>query len=87
MRDCREWLDNEKKACADLCALQPIFGFFQTVFSFTQDVEEIPWFVRGGAIISGIPIVLGDTIGLAARQFSAMVFTVIPGATSGSCNV
>lgn len=34
-----------------------------------------------------IPVALGDTIGVAARQYTDLTFSIFPGAASGSCDV
>eukprot|EP01012_Entosiphon_sulcatum_P010211 TRINITY_DN1591_c0_g1_i1.p1 TRINITY_DN1591_c0_g1~~TRINITY_DN1591_c0_g1_i1.p1 ORF type:complete len:919 (+),score=202.04 TRINITY_DN1591_c0_g1_i1:26-2758(+) len=48
------------------------------------DLSEIPIFVRAGTVIpSRPPVSAGHSIGLAARQYDSLVFTVFPGANSG----
>lgn len=58
-----------------------------TIMTKTFDISETPVFYKAGAVISQIPIVEGSTIGLAQQQYSTLVFTVVPGATSGSTQV
>jgi hypothetical protein len=45
------------------------------------DLSEIPIFIRGGAIIPTIPVVPGDTIGVASRQYTTLRFSIHPGGT------
>lgn len=47
-------------------------------------LSELPVFVRGGSILPQIPVVTGDTLGLAARQWDAVTWTVFPGSDRGS---
>jgi len=47
------------------------------------DLSEIPIFIRGGAIIPTIPVTPGDTIGVASRQYTTLIFSIHPGG-SGS---
>jgi hypothetical protein len=47
------------------------------------DLSEIPVFIRGGAIIPTLPVVSGDTIGVASRQYTTLIFSIHPGG-SGS---
>jgi hypothetical protein len=58
-----------------------------TVLTKFYDLSEIPIFIRAGAIIPSIPVVPGNTLGLAQQQYSNLVFTVHPGAVSGSTSV
>ena len=51
------------------------------------DLSEIPVFIRAGAIVPSIPVVPGNTLGLAQQQYTNLVFTVHPGALSGSTSV
>jgi len=48
-------------------------------------LEEIPYFVKGGAIITSSPV--GGPIGQANRQYSAIQINVFPGANSGSASL
>lgn len=52
-------------------------------------LSEIPVFVRGGAIVPRIPVVAGDTLGLAQRDYSQLEFDIYPGmgVTSGQTRV
>jgi hypothetical protein len=42
------------------------------------DITEIPLFARAGAVIASIPFNLGDTLGLAARQYVDIPFIKHP---------
>jgi alpha-glucosidase (family GH31 glycosyl hydrolase) len=44
--------------------------------SLTVDLNEIPAFVRAGAIIPSIPVRSGATIGLAMKQYEELIWTV-----------
>ena len=45
-------------------------------------------FVRAGALVPSVPLVDGDTLGVAARQYTAIEFSLYPGgAASGSTRV
>ena len=46
-----------------------------TVLVKQYDLSEIPVFVRAGAVIPSIPVVAGDTLGLAQRQYSTLVLS------------
>eukprot|EP00042_Codosiga_hollandica_P032126 m.200668 g.200668 ORF g.200668 m.200668 type:complete len:1028 (+) comp53818_c0_seq1:262-3345(+) len=58
-----------------------------TILTKSYDLSEIPVFVRAGAIVPSIPIVEGNTIGLAQQQYTSLVFNIHPGATEGSTSV
>jgi alpha-glucosidase (family GH31 glycosyl hydrolase) len=59
-----------------------------TVLSKSYHLQEIPIFVRGGAITTDRPVTsYTGFIGIASRQYTALVFAVWPGAASGSANV
>jgi len=47
-------------------------------------LHEIPVLVRAGAIITTLPSVVGDTIGVASRQYTSLIHTIYPGAKQGS---
>ena len=47
-------------------------------------IEEVPVYVKAGAVIPTIPLVEGDTIGVASRQYTTLEFNIYPGAMSGS---
>ena len=47
-------------------------------------LHEIPVLVRAGAIITTLPSVVGDTIGVASRQYTSLIHTIYPGAKKGS---
>jgi len=51
------------------------------------DLSETPVFVRGGGVIPSIELVDGDTLGVAARQYTKLRFDVYPGAKSGAARV
>lgn len=51
------------------------------------DLTEVPILVRGGAILPTIPVRAGHVIATAQQQYSSLVFTVYPGATSGSVSI
>ncbi len=55
-----------------------------TVLTKLYDISEIPVFYKAGSIIPQIPIPLGQTIGLAQQQYNTLIFSIVPGATSGS---
>jgi len=46
-------------------------------------LEEIPQFIRVGAVIPTLPHVVGDTIAKAAEMYTAIIWTVYPGSPSG----
>ncbi|KNC74803.1 hypothetical protein SARC_12658 [Sphaeroforma arctica JP610] len=50
-------------------------------------LEEWGVYVRAGAIIPRIPVVTGDTEGLAQREYSTLVVSVYPGGTHGKSKV
>jgi alpha-glucosidase (family GH31 glycosyl hydrolase) len=50
-------------------------------------LDEIPVLVRAGAIIPTLPSTIGDTIGVAGRQYDALVYTIYPGSNNGSSTV
>lgn len=58
-----------------------------TVVDRKYDLGEVPILVRAGAIIPSRPVRTGDTIGVAARQYGELIFSVYPGSTSGSTDV
>jgi len=47
------------------------------------DRREVPVFAVAGSVIPTIPIKDGDTLGIAARQYTTLIFNIIPGAASG----
>uniref|UniRef100_A0A6B2KX16 DUF5110 domain-containing protein n=1 Tax=Arcella intermedia TaxID=1963864 RepID=A0A6B2KX16_9EUKA len=58
-----------------------------TILNKSWDLSEIPVYYRAGAIIPRIPVNVGDTLGLAQRQYTALILTIYPGATSGSTQI
>lgn len=58
-----------------------------TVVTHEYDLSEIPVFVKAGAIIPGIPVRHGDTVGVARRQYRTLVLTVYPGAAAGRTEI
>jgi hypothetical protein len=42
------------------------------------DLDEIPTFVKAGAVIATIPVVTGNTLGLAQRQYTTLEFNIYP---------
>ena len=55
-----------------------------TFVSRLYALDEIPVLVRAGAVLTTSPSVLGDTIGVAGRQFDSFVHEIYPGAANGS---
>lgn len=49
-----------------------------TVLTKAFPLHEIPMFVRGSAIVPKIPVVPGDTLGLALRQYTHLVVELYP---------
>jgi alpha-glucosidase (family GH31 glycosyl hydrolase) len=62
-------------------------GGSNVVLTRAFDLREIPVFARAGAVIPTIPLVDGQTLGMTQRQYDSLVFSVFPGATSGSTKV
>eukprot|EP01062_Namystynia_karyoxenos_P027328 TRINITY_DN20_c0_g1_i1.p1 TRINITY_DN20_c0_g1~~TRINITY_DN20_c0_g1_i1.p1 ORF type:complete len:948 (+),score=348.52 TRINITY_DN20_c0_g1_i1:72-2846(+) len=59
-----------------------------TTISRSYALDEVPVFIRAGAVIPSIPLGTGAAaVGVAGRQFEALEFTVYPGADTGSCRV
>ena len=50
-----------------------------TIVTRQYALEETPVFVRAGAVIPTLPIVLGDTIGVASRAYEAIVWEIYLG--------
>lgn len=56
--------------------------------SSAYDIREIPRAFRGGAVVARIPYDEGDTIAVARRDYTHLIFDVYPGGTgSGSTSV
>ena len=55
-----------------------------TMVNTLYALHEIPVLVRAGAIITTLPSVVGDTIGVASRQYTSLIHTIYPGAKKGS---
>ena len=47
-------------------------------------LDEIPVLVRAGSVITTLPSIIGDTIGVAGRQYTDLIHTIYPGASNGS---
>jgi hypothetical protein len=58
-----------------------------TIWTKSYDLSEVPIFIRAGAVIASIPIRAGNVIATAQQQYTTLVFTVYPGAASGSTKV
>lgn len=54
-----------------------------TMVDMLYALHETPVLVRAGAIITTLPSVLGDTIGVASRQYTSLIHTIYPGAKQG----
>ena len=50
-------------------------------------LDDIPLYVKAGAILPSVPVVVGDSVGIASRQYSTLEFSVYPGAGFGSFSV
>eukprot|EP01104_Vermistella_antarctica_P006882 TRINITY_DN1757_c0_g1_i1.p1 TRINITY_DN1757_c0_g1~~TRINITY_DN1757_c0_g1_i1.p1 ORF type:complete len:948 (-),score=252.28 TRINITY_DN1757_c0_g1_i1:465-3308(-) len=58
-----------------------------SVMNKQYDISEVPVFAKAGVVIPQIPLLPGQTLGLAAQQYSTLVFVVYPNATSGQATV
>ena len=47
-------------------------------------LDAVPVFIKSGAVIPTIPLVAGDLVGTAQKQYTSLVFSVFPGESSGS---
>ena len=47
-------------------------------------LSETPVFVAGGAVVPSIPVVTGQTLGLAQQQYTTLELTIYPGQSQGS---
>ena len=53
--------------------------FVTTLYS----LNDIPVLVKAGSVVTTLPSVLGDTIGVAGRQYTSLIHTIYPGASTG----
>ena len=49
----------------------------------SYDVTEIPVFIKAGTVLPSTPVRVGDTVGLAMRQYVELQFSIYPGTDSG----
>ncbi|EGD79621.1 hypothetical protein PTSG_13053 [Salpingoeca rosetta] len=76
-------------------AYQPYFSLTSSNVGYgfwSHDTEDVMLFVVIVVVavvmmIPGIPVTAGDTIGVAQRQFTSLVLTIYPGASSGQTRV
>ena len=53
----------------------------------SYDLTEIPMLVRCGAVLPTIPLLPGHSIGNARKDYTALMFEISPGATSGAVDL
>lgn len=58
-----------------------------TTASRSYALDEVPVLIKAGAVLPTVPLRMGDTIGVAGRQYDALVLTVMPGATTGTTSI
>ena len=50
-------------------------------------LDEVPVLIKAGAVLPTVPLRMGDTIGVAGRQYDALVLTIMPGASQGTTTI
>lgn len=79
------WIERATGCVIDSSALS--YQGIAHVFRKDWAVQDVPVFIRAGAVIPTQPIVLGDTLGVAQRAYAALTFSLYPGGDSGEASV
>ena len=58
-----------------------------TMLSRGYSLNEVPVLVKAGAVIPTVPLPVGDTIGVAGRQYETLVLTIMPGSEAGETTI